>query len=86
MSQRAATIGSPGQDRLTRGNARFTLAGIAGVINPASRNRRSFRIDGRLGEGAEILPKAVHGYIEPCTRLCTFFTATPPTKPALRNR
>jgi polyhydroxyalkanoate synthase subunit PhaC len=38
---------------LVSGDVRFTLAAsghIAGVINPASRNKRSFWIDGKLGE------------------------------------
>jgi polyhydroxyalkanoate synthase len=39
--------------RLISGEVRFTLAAsghIAGVINPASRNKRSFWIDGELGK------------------------------------
>jgi polyhydroxyalkanoate synthase len=38
--------------RLISNEVRFTLAAsghIAGVINPASRNKRSFWIDGKLG-------------------------------------
>ena len=38
--------------RLISGEVRFTLAAsghIAGVINPASRNKRSFWIEGKLG-------------------------------------
>jgi polyhydroxyalkanoate synthase len=42
--------------RLMKGDVRFTLAAsghIAGVINPASRNKRSFWIDGKLGSEAQ---------------------------------
>jgi len=42
--------------KLIKGDARFTLAAsghIAGVINPASRNKRSYWIDGSLGKEAE---------------------------------
>ena len=43
--------------RLVSGEVRFTLAAsghIAGVINPASRNKRSFWIDGKLGVQPEL--------------------------------
>ena len=43
--------------RLVSGEARFTLAAsghIAGVINPASRNKRSFWIDGKHGVQPEL--------------------------------
>jgi polyhydroxyalkanoate synthase subunit PhaC len=42
--------------KLVSGGVRFVLAAsghIAGAINPASRNKRSFWIDGKLGEQAE---------------------------------
>src|SRR6201993_3855056 len=42
--------------RLVSGDVRFTLAAsghIAGVINPASRNKRSFWVDGKLGAQPE---------------------------------
>ena len=42
--------------RLVSGDVRFTLAAsghIAGVINPASRNKRSFWIEGELGNRPE---------------------------------
>jgi polyhydroxyalkanoate synthase subunit PhaC len=42
--------------KLVSGRVRFVLAAsghIAGAINPASRNKRSFWIDGKLGEQAE---------------------------------
>jgi polyhydroxyalkanoate synthase len=42
--------------KLVAGNVRFVLAAsghIAGAINPASRNKRSFWIDGKLGGEAE---------------------------------
>jgi polyhydroxyalkanoate synthase subunit PhaC len=42
--------------KLVSGSVRFVLAAsghIAGAINPASRNKRSFWIDGKLGEQAE---------------------------------
>jgi polyhydroxyalkanoate synthase subunit PhaC len=41
--------------RLVSGDVRFTLAAsghIAGVINPASRNKRSFWVDGKPGNDA----------------------------------
>jgi polyhydroxyalkanoate synthase len=42
--------------RLVSGDVRFTLAAsghIAGVINPAARNKRSFWVDGKLGKRPE---------------------------------
>ena len=42
--------------RLISGEVRFTLAAsghIAGVINPASRNKRNFWVDGELGKHPE---------------------------------